>query len=187
MNVAPLFTGERIRLGAFFPEDVPAFSRWSQDSDYARHLDAAPAIPKSETRLARWLEEEERNRDSYIFAVRTLDTDTIIGFVHLDGILWNHGVAWLAIGIGEPDFRGRGYGFEAMQLALQFAFHEINLHRVQLTVFSYNARAIHLYEKLGFRKEGVFREALNRDGQRHHMFLYGLLRREWESGLSPES
>ena len=61
MNVTPLFTGERIRLGAFYSEDVQAFSRWSQDSDYARHLDAAPAIPKSETRLARWLEEEERN------------------------------------------------------------------------------------------------------------------------------
>ncbi|MCA9905757.1 MAG: GNAT family N-acetyltransferase [Anaerolineae bacterium] len=187
MNLSPLFTGARVRLGAFSPEDAQAFSRWYQDSEFTRHLDAAPAIPKSESRLARWLEDEERSRDSYVFAIRTLDTDLIVGFVHIDGIQWNHGVAWLAIGIGEPDYRGRSIGYEAMQLAMQFAFHEINLHRLQLTVFSYNARAIRLYEKLGFRKEGVFREALNRDGQRYHMFLYGILRREWEDSLSSTS
>jgi RimJ/RimL family protein N-acetyltransferase len=174
-----MFTGERLRLAAFRPEDVQVCKRWYQDSDFTRMLDAAPARPKSESRLARWLEDEERNRDSYIFAVRTLDLDALIGFVQIDGVQWNHGVAWLAIGIGEPDYRGHGYGYEAMTLTLQFAYQEINLHRVQLTVFSYNTRAIRLYEKLGFQREGVFREALLRDGARHDMYLYGLLRDEW--------
>jgi len=67
-----------------------------------------------------------------------------------------------------------------MQLALQFAFNELNLHRLQLTVFSYNDRAIALYEKLGFQREGVYREFLQRDGERHDMYLYGLLLREWQ-------
>ncbi len=55
------------------------------------------------------------------------------------------------------------------------------LRRVQLTVFSYNERAIALYEKLGFRREGAFREFLQRDGKQYDMYLYGLLRREWEA------
>ncbi len=46
-------------------------------------------------------------------------------------------------------------------------------------MFEYNERAIALYEKLGFRREGVYREFLSRDGQRYDMYLYGLLRREW--------
>ena len=52
---------------------------------------------------------------------------------------------------------------------------------MQLTVFAYNERAIALYEKLGFVREGVYREFLARDGVRYDMYLYGLLRREWEA------
>jgi RimJ/RimL family protein N-acetyltransferase len=46
-------------------------------------------------------------------------------------------------------------------------------------VFSYNESAIALYEALGFTREGVYREHLERDGRRHDMYLYGLLRSEW--------
>jgi RimJ/RimL family protein N-acetyltransferase len=54
------------------------------------------------------------------------------------------------------------------------------MHRLNLTVFSYNTRAIRLYERLGFVKEGVQREFLQRDGQRHDMIFYGLLASEWQ-------
>jgi RimJ/RimL family protein N-acetyltransferase len=118
--------------------------------------------------------------NGYLFAIRPLDADDLLGYVELDGILWAHQIGWLGIGIGEPGNWGRGYGYEALRLALDFAFHELNLYRVQLTVFEYNERAIALYEKLGFRREGVFREFVHRDGRRYDMLLYGLLRREWE-------
>lgn len=56
--------------------------------------------------------------------------------------------------------------------------------RLLLTaVFAYNEPAIALYENLGFRHEGTFREFLQRDGVRHDMHLYGLLRPEWEQAL----
>jgi RimJ/RimL family protein N-acetyltransferase len=71
-----------------------------------------------------------------------------------------------------------------MELLLDFAFNEINLHRVFLTVFSYNQRAIRLYEKLGFQREGIYREHLQRDGQRFDMLHYGILRREWAARRS---
>jgi RimJ/RimL family protein N-acetyltransferase len=175
-----LFHGEHVRLAALAQEDAHSFHRWYQDSEFVRNLDSAVAIPKSTARLGRFIEDEERARDSYMLGIRTLDTDALIGFIHVDSIMWTHGSAWFAIGIGEADYRGRGYGADATALALQFAFHELNLHRLQLTVFSYNERAIRLYERMGFRKEGVFREALQRDGQRSHIYLYGILRREWE-------
>ena len=83
------------------------------------------------------------------------------------------------MGIGNREQWGKGYGREAMDLVLKYGFDELNLHRIQLTVFEYNERAIALYEKLGFRREGVFREFMQREGQRYDMYLYGLLRREW--------
>ncbi len=183
--IAPLFTRDRIRLNAFGPEDVPTLQRWYQDSEFVRLFESSPAAPRSEHQLRRWIEDEDRSRESFLFAIRTLDTDSLIGLVHLDYIQWSHGVSWLAIGIGEPAYRGYGYGYEAMTAALQFAFDEINLHRVQLTVFSYNIHAMHLYEKLGFKREGIFREAIHRDGQRHDMYLYGILRHEWEAAQQP--
>jgi RimJ/RimL family protein N-acetyltransferase len=61
----------------------------------------------------------------------------------------------MSIGLGDSANWGKGYGHEATRLALGFALNELNLHRVQLTVFDYNPRAIHLYEKLGFQQEGI--------------------------------
>ncbi len=64
---------------------------------------------------------------------------------------------------------------------MRFAFDEVNLRRLSLTVFAYNTRAIRLYEGMGFVREGTFREFLVRDGQPHDMLLYGLLEREWRA------
>ena len=63
---------------------------------------------------------------------------------------------------------------------LRYAFHELNLYRLQLTVFDYNERALALYRGLGFQHEGAMRQFLERDGERHDMYLMGLLRPEWQ-------
>ena len=129
--------------------------------------------------MTQWLDDTHKSTDTFLFAVRPLDKGELIGYVELDGILWTHRVTGVSIAIGEAKQWGKGYGSEVMQLVLRFAFDELNLHRVQLTVFSYNERAIALYEKLGFQREGVHREHLQRDGRRYDMYLYGFLRSEW--------
>ena len=73
-----------------------------------------------------------------------------------------------------------GYGKEAFKLTIEFGFEELNFHRIYLTVLEYNEPAIKLYEKLGFKREGVYREFIHRDGKRYDMYLYGILRPEWE-------
>ena len=86
------------------------------------------------------------------------------------------------MGIGPAELRGQGLGTEALQLLLQFAFEELNLRRVGLTVLAYNERAIKTYQAAGFVEEGVIREAAERDGSRYDLLIYGLLRDEWEGG-----
>jgi len=58
--------------------------------------------------------------------------------------------------------------------------HTLSICCVQLPVFDYKQRAIAVYDKPGFRQEGVFREFLQRDGKRYDMARCGLLRREWQ-------
>jgi RimJ/RimL family protein N-acetyltransferase len=175
-----LFSGPRVRLTALRPEDVPAVQRWYEDSAFSRQFEGGAAFPRPASGVREFISEGDKSNTTYRFGIRLHHTDDLIGLIDLDSILWTSRVAWLAIAIGEAAYRGQGYGGEAMSLLLRFAFHELNLHRLQLTVFSYNAPAIRLYERLGFQREGVMRECLRRDGQRFDVYLYSLLAWEWE-------
>ncbi len=181
MTSAALLCHDTLRLAAVMPEDYPLIARWYQDADFMRRYDASPAMPKTVAEVTKYIEEQQQSPTAFPFAVRLLADDALIGYLEVDGILWNHGTGWVSLGIGDADYRGRGYGYAAMCLGLDFAFGELNLRRVQLTVFAYNVPAITLYERLGFRREGVFREFMHRDGEFHDMLLYGLLRREWHT------
>ncbi len=176
-----LFTGDHIRLTAVDSErDAEAFARWSQDADYWRHLTSEPLHPKTRQQLKEDLDKQEPKNDFYVFGIHTLEDDRLIGFVALDEVLWSHRLAWLAIGIGEPEARGMGYGSEAMRLILRYAFEELNLHRVSLNVFEYNQRAVRVYEKLGFTEEGRMRHHIHRDGRWWDVVFFGILKSEWE-------
>lgn len=181
MAETKLLVGPNVRLAALGLDDLPVLARWYQDAEFLRLFDAVPAAPRAQSALQEWIENRQKAHDGFLFAVRLHAGDELIGVVELDGILWNQQSSWLSIGIGEAARRGQGYGAEALRLALDFAFRELNLHRVQLTVFSYNVAAIALYEKLGFKREGAYREFLQRDGLRYDMYLYGMLRPEWEA------
>lgn len=174
-----ILQSNRIRLTAFHSEDVEVITRWYQDAEFMRLFDATPAFPRTTGKWQKWYDELSNAKDDYNFAIRPIADDTLIGWISVDGILWNNRTGWIGLAIGDPQHRGKGYGYEAMRLLLKFAFHEINLYRVQLSVFSYNPAAIRLYEKLGFVREGVQREFLQRDGQRYDLIFYGLLASEW--------
>jgi RimJ/RimL family protein N-acetyltransferase len=176
-----LLRGERVRLTAVTPTDLPVLTKWWADADFLRLYDSVPAYPKTEAQLAKRIEEGQKGDTTFLFGIRPLTSDDLLGLLELDGVMWSHGTTFVSIAIGDEENRGKGYGREAMQLALDFAFRELNLHRVCLTVFSYNPAASKLYESLGFTREGTYREHLQRDGQRYDMILYGLLRQEWSA------
>jgi RimJ/RimL family protein N-acetyltransferase len=66
----------------------------------------------------------------------------------------NHRASY-TVGIFDPMLRGRGLGREITTLVVEWAFHELGLHRVELEVLTSNAPAIRCYEAVGFRYEGV--------------------------------
>ncbi|KAK5661404.1 hypothetical protein OQA88_11303 [Cercophora sp. LCS_1] len=91
-----------------------------------------------------------------------------------------HRNAMLCITIGK-EYRRQGYGTEAINWALDWAFLRANLHRVGLTVFGYNPGAKTLYEKLGFVQEGRERDALWFERKWYDLFTMGILEAEWEA------
>jgi RimJ/RimL family protein N-acetyltransferase len=178
------YHGERVRLVAPEPEkDAHFLARWSRDSAYLRLYDALPAHPRSVSFWREKLQKSIDRSDEISFMILLLEQGDPVGIVTLDGILWSHRTAWLAIGLGERTSWGQGYGTEALELILRYGFSEFNLHRISLSVYEYNRRAIRTYEKLHFVIEGRAREFLERDGRRWDMLFMGLLRREWEQSL----
>ena len=76
-----LLRGDRIRLTALTSDDLPTMVRWFEDAEFMRLYDARPACPKSEAELARWLEELQKAKNGFAFAVRPLDGQDLIGYV----------------------------------------------------------------------------------------------------------
>ena len=182
MTAENLFRGKLVRLTAENPDTLAEhFLRWNRDSEYWRLQAAEPATPYTKKQIKEFVEKElfSEGVSVHFFMIRSLEDDRIIGEIGLDGVQWSHGDSFVGIGIGERELWNKGYGTDAMNVLLRYAFDELNLHRVSLTVFEYNPRAIRSYEKVGFVREGSERKFLVRDGKRWDMFYMGILREEW--------
>jgi RimJ/RimL family protein N-acetyltransferase len=176
-----IFRGKLVRLSAEDPEThAENWSKWWQDSEYGRLLDLDPAHLHSPKSIKEWLEKEleKDTPEEWLFGIRTLEDEKLIGFVGLSNAT-AHGDSFVGIGVGEREYWGKGYGTDAMKLALRFAFVELGLHRVSLDVFAYNPRGIKSYEKAGFQREGMEREMIKRDGKRYDVIFMGVLREDW--------
>jgi len=177
-----LFKGKLVRLTGLDPEEIgKSFSNWGRDSEYKRLLDSDPPRLHSAKANKDWLEKhiQDDQTNMYWFAIRALEDDRLLGDADLSVINWGSRDAFVGIGIGEREFWGKGYGTDAMELLLHYAFTELNLRRVTLNVFEFNERAIRSYEKAGFRMEGRQRQAMQREGRRYDILYMGILREEW--------
>ena len=176
-----LFTGSLVRLAPGRDEAV-LWAKWGHDTQYIRLLDSEPQQPSTESRIRKENDNETLpDGKGFGFGIRTLADDRLLGFFYLGVMSWIHRDAWVAIGIGDREFWGKGYGTDAMRVGLRYAFDELHLHRVSLTVYGNNARAMRSYEKAGFKREGSLPEAMFRDGEFIDIVHMGMLRAEWQS------
>jgi RimJ/RimL family protein N-acetyltransferase len=153
--------------------------RWYSDPEIAR-LTRYQQSPLSRDDVQRFFYSRIMGSDFLAMAIHVRDTDRLIGtcaFSQLDG---DNGSTLFHITIGEPDAWGKGYGTEAAELMLAHAFTRLALHRVALTVFEFNSRAIRSYEKCGFTIEGRARQAIFRDGRFWDEIHMSVLLEEWE-------
>jgi RimJ/RimL family protein N-acetyltransferase len=168
--------GKKIRLRAIERSDIPAFVRWFNDPEVIQYT--ATYMPMSQAQEERWFEAQLEERDRFIFGIETLD-GRLIGNLGLINIDWKNSHALLGIVIGEKEYWGHGYGTDAIMALLGFTFKQMNLHRVHLTTYEYNKRAIRCYEKCGFKLEGRMRQAHFYDGQYYDELAMGILREEF--------
>lgn len=80
-----------------------------------------------------------------------------------------------------PEQQGHGYAFEAVEAILGYLFDQLAKHRITASVDPENFRSIHLLEKLGFRKEGHFKQSILIRGEWCDDIIYAMLQEEWKA------
>jgi RimJ/RimL family protein N-acetyltransferase len=123
--------------------------------------------------------EVEESKRLFHFTIRGKEDDRLLGFVRIEGIEWSHGIGSLKLAIGDPAERSKGFGSDALQLILRFAFSELNLYRVSAVVGEDNPEAMKFFKKFGFVEEVRRRKVLLRDGHTWDLIHLGLLKDEW--------
>ncbi|EMA6344667.1 GNAT family protein [Bacillus cytotoxicus] len=169
-----MFESNRIRLRKLSEDDIPTYHLWRNDPEVMQTT--SPILDTysfEETEAFCKQIMHATNSKSYIIELKNDNLPIgITSLIQIDSYNQN---AECIIDIGQKDYWGQGYGQEALTLLLNYAFRELNLHRVSLRVFSFNDKAIHLYKKLGFQHEGTCKEAIFRDGAWHDIELFALL------------
>lgn len=174
----PFLIGEKAYLRPVDQEDVDRFVRWFNDPEVRINLSSS--FPLNRIREREFVEKLYRDERDVVLAIVVKEGDQHIGVAGLHGIKLPNRNATFGIAIGEKALWDKGFGTEAARLILDYGFRQLNLHRVTLWVYSTNRRAIHVYEKLGFKEEGRKRESEYRDGTYCDDVLMGILKREWK-------
>ena len=143
------------------------------------NVDRGPAARNQEEEWIKdtWKLREERR--AFLFAVETATDNKLIGGSGLFRFDWTSRSAEIGISIYNPEYWGKGYGAESLDLVLRFAFLDLNLNRVELEVFDFNKRAYKCYAKVGFKEAGRKRKARFIEGKYHDCIMMDILREEW--------
>lgn len=172
-----MIKGDRVTLRAIERDDLPHYVTWLNDPEVTHHLSLF--LPLNSDDEAGWYEAQRKDDSCQNFAIVINKGEAHIGSVGLMKINYREQNAELGIVIGDKTQWGKGYGREAIQLLLKFAFTEMNLHRVYLRVDAGNTPAIRCYLNCGFIEEGRLRDAVYHRGHFEDQLMMSVLRSEY--------
>ncbi|NLD82706.1 MAG: GNAT family N-acetyltransferase [Clostridiales bacterium] len=176
-----MYEGSLVRLRAFDSSDLIKCQDFSNDYEVMRGASGGILYPSTVDDAARAMNgNTSYSAGEYQFAVETKKDRLLIGQCGFIKVNWKNRTGELGILIGEKDYRGKGYGADAIRVLCRFGFDEMNLHKIKATVFDFNVPALRCYEKCGFVREGVLQKEIYREGAYHDVVQLCLFRRPEE-------
>jgi [ribosomal protein S5]-alanine N-acetyltransferase len=176
----PVLQGRRVRLRPVDDADLPVLYRWYNDAEVVAPYDRFAIDTYASFEAAIRGAPEDVRSQAPRFVVEPLDAPGhIIGMV---GYYLAHPVLEIAdiwYVLGDLAARGKGYGSEAVGLMVTHLFATTEYGRIGATCDVENLPSARLVERLGFRREGTFRDALFHHGRWHDVAVFGVTRSEW--------
>jgi RimJ/RimL family protein N-acetyltransferase len=146
--------GKRLYLRPVEEGDLASFRRWMNDPDIRQFL--LRQAPLDDVAERKWFEAMNRSTPpiDIVLGIVLKKGDRLIGDTGIHRIDWINRNGTTGAVIGEKDCWGKGYGSEAKELILSYAFDTLNLHRINSAVLSTNPRSLAYLQKCGYRIEG---------------------------------
>ncbi len=172
----PVLKGQKVTLRPPDEKDPALFIAWFADTEVTRYLGTAfPLSLQQEEDTIKRLGESKNDVWWVIEA-----EGRSIGASGIHRIDWINANAITGTVIGDKSCWGKGYGSEAMALRTEYAFRQLNLHKLRSGAFMDNEASKRALQKAGYRQVGISREDLWRDGRWHDHWECEVLRVDWE-------
>ncbi|MFO0764506.1 MAG: GNAT family protein [Patescibacteria group bacterium] len=180
----PFLKGKRVSLRPVEVEDAIVFYQAVNDQEARQHLGHHQPLTLEQER--EWIRAQKTTNQKVVLTIVLNKTDECIGNISLFHIDLVHRSAETGLLIAAPKYRNRGYGPEAKELMLSYAFCELGLHRIEARTFATNPASQRSLEKSGYTREGTLREARLVNGKQTDVYVYSILRKEWEERKSTQ-
>ena len=176
-----MLKGKRVTLRRVTDEDWKQIEAWADDRDAL----CGPNLRFQPELLSRLKEGYEKTRlftrEKACLIIETVEGKRPIGIATYAPLAFpdqDLPVPEIGFSVADAAVRGKGYAKEAAGLLVRHLFESLPTNRVMAVTECENVPSQRVLEALGFRREGVLRRAMFRDGRWNDAFVYGLLREE---------
>ena len=173
--------GKRVTLRPFEKRDLTHIQRWSNDAELRKLIGEVAPMSRKDTE--KWYKELLADKDRIWFTIILKEGDRVIGEAGLLRMFRPWRSTDMTIIIGERDACGKGYGKEVGRLLLSYAFDYLGFHRISIGVVGSNKNALKFWKSLGFKKEGVERDAHFYDNKYIDDIMMSILEDEYRKSM----
>ncbi len=172
-----MLIGSNVYLRILEKTDIQTTQRWINDPLISDIMGYLPVM--SYENQINWYDNFKDDNTRFIFAICKLSNNEHIGNVGLGKINYISRHCMFNIFIADNSYKSKGIGTEATKLILEFAFNRLNMNKVYLQTSERFIEANKMYQKIGFKKEGVLREHYYSNGNYEDKVIYSILKREY--------
>jgi RimJ/RimL family protein N-acetyltransferase len=177
-QATPFISGRIVGLHTLEPSDTDRLLGWVNQEELRACLKIT--FPFTEAMERAWLEQPRTDPPvNLIFGIVVRDAARHIGTIGLHKIDFLHGTAVTGTIVGSPEDRGKGYGYHAKMLLLDYAFNTLGLRKINSSVYDFNAASQRCLEKCGYVKEGLLKAQFFKNGRYIDVVQVAVFREAW--------
>lgn len=171
--------GKKVVLRAVEEEDIEMLRKLTNSPDFEKMI-VGWSFPVSKKDQLCWFTNIKNDLSRIRYTIETKD-DGAVGMIGLRDIDWKNGTAYgLGMRIAKTEIRTRGLATDAWMTLMRYAFDELRLNRINGSALAYNYASLRVCEKVGFKREGIRRQAVYKNGEYIDEIMMGCLKSDYE-------
>ena len=178
-----MLKGKLVHLDTIEEEDLETLRSWRNFEDFKKYFREYREISK--TMQKKWFDNIVNNNNQHqMFAIRSVETNELLGCCGLTFINWVHKHADLSFYIGHEKkyIDDEGYSKESVKLLFEFGFNQLALNKIWAEIYEFDELKINIFDELELKLDGILRENYYYSGKYYNSLIYSLLSSEFKLG-----